>query len=281
MTTIVRAVGLGMLVMLAGTIPRNIAFAANLRYLPAVPWAVPLTAAYLVCFWRYLDGWGPPDSSREFRRHSLRANALPGRVWPWALLSGGLGVVALVLALRLTSRVVALPHQQLPSLAHVPPVTVWSLLLMAAPLAGVVEEAAFRGYMQRPIERRHGLPAAILITGSMFAVAHLDFTLILWPYYVTVAAIYGSVTYVTDSVWPAVVLHTAGNTYSNIDLLLHGRAEWQSSSGTSELVWTTGIDRTFLRAAVALLLIAVGMAWAYAKLKRAARESLPPGAGAV
>lgn len=75
---------------------------------------------------------------------------------------------------------------------------------MGAPVAGIVEEAAFRGYMQAPIERRDGLVVAILITGSMFALAHLDFTWILWPYYVVVAAIYATVTLarVTRS-WPA------------------------------------------------------------------------------
>lgn len=96
--------------------------------------------------------------------------------------------MALVLALRMLNRMVALLQQQIPDLSSIPAFTVWSLLVMAAPVAGLVEEAAFRGYMQGPIERRHGV--AILITGTMFAVAHLDFTLILWPYYVAVAAIY-------------------------------------------------------------------------------------------
>jgi hypothetical protein len=57
---IVRAVLVGMLVMLAGTIPRNLAFVANLKYFTSVPWAVPVIAAYLWLFWRYLNGAGPP-----------------------------------------------------------------------------------------------------------------------------------------------------------------------------------------------------------------------------
>ena len=93
----VEAVLIGMLVMIAGTIPRNLIFAANLRYYQSVPWAVPVTAVYLVCFWRYLQGAGPPPSTAEYRRNGLRATAVPGRVWAWALLAGGLGIVALVL----------------------------------------------------------------------------------------------------------------------------------------------------------------------------------------
>jgi membrane protease YdiL (CAAX protease family) len=259
-----------MLVVIAGTIPRNFIFAANLRYYTSVPWAVPLTAVYLWFFWQYLKGAGPPASTAEERRTSLRANRVSGRVWAWALLAGGLGIAALVLALRVANRLVVLPRQQLPDLAQAPEATVLSLLLMAAPVAGIVEEAAFRGYMQGPIERRYGLAVAILITGTMFAIAHLDFTLVLWPYYVAVAAIYGAVAHLTNSILPAVVLHTGGNIYSNIDLWLHGQAEWQASSGPAMLIWKTGPDAPFWISLVALLIVAAAMVWAYFKLARAA-----------
>jgi membrane protease YdiL (CAAX protease family) len=270
--TIVQAVFIGMLIVIVGTIPRNLIFAANLRYYASVPWAVPLTAVYLWFFWRYLNGAGPPESTAEERRTSLRANRVSGLVWAWALLAGGLGIVALVLTLRVANRLVILPQQQLPDLAQVPKVTVLSLLIIAAPVAGIIEEAAFRGYMQGPIERRYGLAIAILITGTMFAVAHLDFTLMLWPYYVAVAAIYGTVTYLTKSILPAMVLHTGGNIYSNIDLWLRGQAEWQASSVPAVLIWTTGADASFWISSIELIIVAAAMVWAYFKLARAARK---------
>ncbi|HKG92739.1 MAG TPA: CPBP family intramembrane glutamic endopeptidase [Gemmatimonadaceae bacterium] len=275
-----------MLVMIAGTIPRNLLFAANLRYYAGVPWAVPLTAGYLWLFWRYLNGAGPPDETAEERRASLRANRLPGRVWAWALVAGGLGIIALVLALRVANRMVVLPDQRLPDLAQVPRATALSLLLMAAPVAGVVEEAAFRGYMQRPIERRSGPAVAILVTGTMFAVAHLDFTLVLWPYYVAVAALYGIVTYLTDSILPAVVLHTLGNIYSNLDLWLHGHAEWQAPSGPAALIWESGADRSFWVMILALLVAAAAAVLAYVQLARVVRYAPvsaeePEGSGAA
>jgi membrane protease YdiL (CAAX protease family) len=268
---IARAVLVGMLVMLAGTLPRNLFFAANLRYLARVPWAVPVTGVYLWFFWRYLDGAGEPRETSEERRAGLRAHALPARVWVWALAAGALGIVALVLALRVANRMVALPQQQLPDLSQVPRMTVVALLLAAAPVAGIVEEAAFRGYMQGPIERRYGLAVAILVTGTMFAVAHLDFTPVLWPYYVAVAAIYGTVTYLTSSILPAVVLHTAGNLYSNLDLLRHGKAEWQAASGPAALIWTTGADASFWTTLAALLAVAAAMVGAYLQLARVVR----------
>jgi membrane protease YdiL (CAAX protease family) len=45
-------------------------------------------------------------------------------------------------------------------------------LTMASVVAGVTEEAAFRGYMQTRIERQYGLLIAILVNGVMFGLLH-------------------------------------------------------------------------------------------------------------
>jgi membrane protease YdiL (CAAX protease family) len=264
-TSIVKAVVVGMAVMLAGTIPRNVLFAANLRYAAGFPWAVPAMAIYLFYFWRYLRGGD--------RRQGLRANQVSATAWAWAMVAGVLGIVALVLALHLVNRFVALPPQKLPDLAGVPKTTVLSLLLMAAPVAGIVEEAAFRGYMQGAIERRYGIVLAVLVTGTMFAVAHLDFTPVLWPYYVAVAALYGMVTYMTNSILPSIVLHTAGNLYSNLDLWLNGRAEWQA--GGAEDLSTASVS---LGLAVAALLCATGFLGLSRATRTAGRDKVAPGA---
>jgi len=259
-----QAVLVGAGIALAGTIPRNIFFFLNLHYFAGFPWAVPLTGVYLWFFWKHL-------SRSEDRRRLLRANPLPIRVWFWALFAGLIGIVALVLALNLANRFVSLPEQQLPDLSGVPKYTVLALLLAGAPIAGLIEESAFRGYMQGPIERRCGLSIAIVITGTMFALVHLDFTPILWPYYVIVAALYGAVTSSTNSILPAMVLHTIGNTYSNLDLWLHGKAEWQAS-GPPTHVWDPGASITL----VALVAAIVGMSGAFFGLSAAVRHRAAP-----
>jgi membrane protease YdiL (CAAX protease family) len=274
MAVIVEAVLVGMLALLVGTIPRNLLVGANLAWGTAVPWAVPLIALYAWLFWRYLGGAGPPRGTSDWRRERLRAGPLPGRVWAWALAAGGLGIVALVFGLRLANRVVLLPEQTAPD-PSVPRTTMLALLLISAPVAGVVEESSFRGYMQGPIERRYGIVTAILITGTMFAVAHLDFTPILWPYYVAVSALYGAITHLTGSIRPAIVLHTAGNVYSNLDLWLHGRAEWQTGSGGG-LISRTGVDPSFLLLAAGLLASTALAIGAGRMLARAARASPRP-----
>ena len=270
-TIVARAVLTGSAVVMAGTIPRNLFYAANLRYWSSVPWAVPLTALFIGFFWWYLQGGGPPASTAMERRTRLRANRVSGRLWAWSLFAGGLAIVALVLALRVVNRMVMLPKQEIPDLSGTSPVTVGSLLVLAAPVAGIIEEAAFRGYMQRPIERRYGVAMAILITGTMFALVHLDFTLVLWPYYVAVAAIYGVVAYLTDSILPAVVLHTGGNLYSNFELWLRGQAEWQTAASPAELIWATGADRAFWLAVASTFAVLALSLWAYVKLANAAK----------
>ena len=110
MTAIVEAVLTGMAVLLAGTIPRNIVFAANLRYLTRVPWAALVAALYLWCFWQYLRGWRNHDANAVWRRDRLRAKPLSARVWRRALIAGFLGLAALVVALRVLVGVIGQQH---------------------------------------------------------------------------------------------------------------------------------------------------------------------------
>lgn len=87
-----------------------------------------------------------------------------------------------------------------------------------------------------------------------------------------VAAIYGMVTYLTGSILPAVLLHTAGNIYSNTDLWLRGRAEWQASAGTTQLVLETGFDPAFWKLAALVAGLGVVTVWAYFALAASVRR---------
>jgi membrane protease YdiL (CAAX protease family) len=49
----------------------------------------------------------------------------------------------------------------------------WLAVVVSATSAGICEETGFRGYMQVPIERRHGAPVAILISSLFFLTLHL------------------------------------------------------------------------------------------------------------
>ena len=133
--------------------------------------------------------------------------------------------------------------------------------------------------MQRPIERRHGPVVAILVTGILFGIVHFthpEVTLILMPYYLGAAAIYGALAYFTDSILPSAVLHAAGNVFSAIALFAGGTAEWQASSTPAPLIWETGADTSFWFSCVAALAVGAAAVWAYAALASLARNPRLP-----
>jgi membrane protease YdiL (CAAX protease family) len=271
---VVRAVVVGLLLAAAGSGPWAGLAWLNMRYGSAVPWAVVPTALYLWLYWRYVRGEGWPRSTSASRRASSRANRLDDAVWAAALFAGMVGLVAVLLIQIVTSRLVTLPQQQGLDVTKYPLPTLAIWVLMGSVVAGVVEEVSFRGYLQQPIERRHGALVAILVTGVLFGLLHFthrEMTLMLMPYYLAAAAVYGMLAHLTDSILPSMVLHAGGNMLVAFDLFARGRSEWQASPTPQPLIWQTGADAGFwvsvLGAAVA---IAAAVA-AYGALARVAR----------
>jgi membrane protease YdiL (CAAX protease family) len=273
----VRAIVAGVAVAAAGTLPWILFGLANQVILPVVPWAILPATFYLWLFWRYLGGEGWPRATSEQRRTSLRANSLSPDVWGMALFAGMLGLVALFPLLGVLGRLVTLPAEAQP--IRVPPempfATVVFLLLMASLVAGVVEEAAFRGYLQGPIERRHGPVAAILGSGLFFGLAHYahhpEGTLAMLPYYLGVTAVYGGLAYATNSILPGLVLHAGGDVLVLNRLWLTGLPEWQTSAKAAPLIWETGADAAFWGNLAMLILLGAAAVWAFAALAASAR----------
>ena len=273
-----RAVLIGVAVAAAGTLPWAGLLSANTRHLSGLPWAVPLMAIYLWLFWRYaVRGMGWPPSTTDARRMNARANALPGEAWGPALLAGLLGLATVLLLQGVLSRLVTLPQQRDLDVSRYPAITVLMWVLMSGVVAGVVEETSFRGYLQRPIERRHGPVIAILITGALFALphfAHPEVGVVLLPFYIGVSAVYGALAYFTDSTLPGMVFHAGGNMFSAFDLFTRGRSEWQLSAEAQPLIWETGgPDGAFWGNLVALVIVAALTVWAYSALARTMRNA--------
>ena len=269
---IVRAVLVGSAVAAAGILPWAFFVTWNQKWLVSVPWAVLPMALYLWLFWRYLQGAGWPRSTAGARRTGLRANRLSSDVWGMALFAGVLGLTALLPFLGVLSRLVRLPAESQPIIVppQMPFVTVFLLLVMASVVAGVVEEAAFRGYMQGAIERRHGPVVAIVATGALFGLAHFTHhpgsIFPMMPFYLAVAAIYGGLAYLTNSILPGLVLHAGGDVFSLTRLWTTGQPEWQTSSTPPQLIWETGADPAFWGYLAAFIGIGAAAAWAYGTL---------------
>jgi membrane protease YdiL (CAAX protease family) len=269
MRTIAVAVLTGIVVLLAGNLPWVALLAPlNLRVATMAPWAVPPMGVYLWCYWKYIGGrWGSKATSGE-RQANLRANALSADVWGASLGAGLLGFGAIGMMLVVMARLVKLPESaSLTTPPGMPSITAFLLLAMASIVAGVTEEAAFRGYMQGPIERRYGVVIAILINGTAFGLLHFPNhpadVWIMLPYYIAVAAIYGGLTWAANSILPALVLHSGGDVWSLVRLWMTGRPEWQLSPAPANLVWETGVDAGFLVAAAAFVVLSALTWWAY------------------
>jgi membrane protease YdiL (CAAX protease family) len=275
MTTIFAAIGTGLLVLLAGSVPIGMLRAWNLEAGVALPWSIVPIALYLSAYWRFLAGqWGDPASAAK-RRRNLRANALSPRVWAASLAAGLVGFAALVALLVLTARLVELPGAApIVTPPGMPFATALALIVVGSIVAGVTEEAAFRGYMQGPIERRYGLALAVLVNGVFFGLLHFPThagdVLSMLPYYVAVAAVYGGLTWAADSILPALVLHATGDVVVLTRWWLTGRPEWQIGATPPPLVSETGIDAQFLLTTVASLTLvaaAVGACLAVRNLR--------------
>jgi uncharacterized protein len=286
MSTSFGAIGIGVLVLLAGNMPFNALRTWNLQSGTAVPWAILPAALYLWVYWRFIGGrWGAPASAAA-RRRNLRANGLSRRVWLASLAAGGCGFAALVALLAFAARLVHLPASSpIVTPPAMPVVTALSLILMASIVAGVTEEAAFRGYMQGPIERRYGLAVAILVNGTLFGLLHFPThpNEVLWmlPYYIAVSAVYGGLTWAANSILPALVLHMVGDVVVLTRWWLTGRPEWQIGPLPPPLVWDSGIESQFVWTAIASVVLVAATAVAYTVVRRLRTTEREPAVSAL
>ena len=83
------------------------------------------------------------------------------------------------------------------------------LVVLIVGLAPLIEELAFRGWMQRPLERALGPAPAIALTALLFAIAHLQPGGI--PIRLAGGAALGYAVWATRSIWSGVALHVAWN----------------------------------------------------------------------
>ena len=266
---IIRAILTGGSVAAFGTLTWALLVKANIEFFPNVPWSLIPAALFLWIFWRYLRGEWWPASTSEARKRNLRANPLSGDVWGSAILAGIVGLAALLLFMRVYNRMVKLPQQQLTASDPIPPVTLFFLVLMGSAVAGIVEEAAFRGYMQRPVEKRHGPLPAILITGILFGFAHFthpETTILLMPFYLGAAVVYGMMAYLTDSILPGMVLHAVGDVFVGLAFLTAGQSEWQTSANPEPLIWKNGTDYSFWLSFVFFVISFIAAVWAFRSL---------------
>jgi Type II CAAX prenyl endopeptidase Rce1-like len=123
-------------------------------------------------------------------------------------------------------------------------------VVISAASAGICEETGFRGYMQRPIERRHGPLAAILISSTFFMLVHLTkswSTIGMVPIVFGAGVLLGLLAYASRTL----IFCMIGHTIMDIGLFAYW---WTQIAGTfsQRPISESGVDRAFFIECVVL-----------------------------
>ena len=185
----------------------------NLSTTPALPWSVVVMGLLLWALYRYLGGAWAPSNTSDARRRLLRANRLPANVFGWAVAAGLLATVAVAGLWVVLFGVAGLPSRVLPDYSRYPIFTVALVVVMAALVNGVVEEALFRGYLQGILEGQIGGLAAIIVTTVVMSPEHSLTQGFVWPtivFYLLVDFMLGMSALLSQSILPGIVTHSVG-----------------------------------------------------------------------
>lgn len=205
----IRAIVVGMLVQIVGVFSFGILASLNLEVLPSVPWSLPVELAILWIMYQYLRGRWWPVSTSESRRSRLRFNPIPRRMLPATVVTGVTLGAAIFCQMVFAYRLVVMPEAAgggLLAFASAPRITAVGILFAGVLMTGFVEEAAFRGYMQKPLEDRYGPVPAIALVAFLFAAVHAP-PLTILPIFVFGSLGWGIYVRLGSSTLPAMVVH--------------------------------------------------------------------------
>lgn len=240
---IVRAIATGAVVGLA---------AANVWPILLLKLGMPVAAGaealFLIAYIWWAGGGGPPSSLKAVRADRFRAGSLRGPQWAWGLLAAACFAGTIHAAIVVLFRFVPFPAQAFHcgyDFSFIGSRSVqWLACVVSAASAGICEETGFRGYMQQPIEKRHGALVAILVSSLLFMLLHLTKD---WALIGMVPIIFGAGLLLGTLAWASrsLVFCMIGHTIMDIGLFAYW---WTQIAGTfSQLpISETGLDRAFL-----------------------------------
>jgi membrane protease YdiL (CAAX protease family) len=257
---IVRAVVVGIVV---GLVAANVWL--PLLFKLGMPNAAIAEAVFLIVYIWWVRGGEPPRSWKAARAENFRSRKLTARDWTWGLIAALAIPASVHAAMVVLFRLVPFPAEafrQGYDLSFIPTRELQFLAcVVSAASAGICEETGFRGYMQAPIEKRHGAFLAILISSLFFMLVHLtkSWSLIGMVQIVFAAGVmYGALAWASRSL----VFGMIGHTIMDIGLFAYW---WTQILGTfsQRPISETGMDQAFyvecgaLGAAVLITLIAL------------------------
>ncbi len=219
------------------------------------PLAAGAEAVFLMLYLCWARGGFFPRSTRAARADAGRAGRFRAAQWAWGIIAAVAFAVCVNAAITVLFRLVPFPTVEFRKgydLSFVPTAQLRLLACVVSAIsAGVCEEVGFRGYMQRPIERRHGSFIAILVSSTLFAAAHLNKGFEAEPAMIGVTfgagVLLGLIAWASGSLIPCIIGHAL------MDTALFG-FWWTGTLGdfTAQPISVTGVDAGFEMACAVL-----------------------------
>jgi membrane protease YdiL (CAAX protease family) len=234
-----------------------------------VPLAVITEAIFLALYLWWASGGGPPSATQAARTKAFRSGRLTPTQWFWGAIAALFFAVTVHASIVLLFRFVPFPRAAFRhgyDLSFIPSLGMkWLAVVVSAVSAGICEETGFRGYMQRPIEQRHGAPVAILISSLFFMALHLTkawSTPEMVPIVFGAGVLLGLLAWSSGSLIPAMI----GHVVMDIGLFAYW---WAGIAGdfTAQPIISTGVDQPFLIAGAAFTISLFMVLLAIAKLR--------------
>ncbi|MGE0043347.1 MAG: lysostaphin resistance A-like protein [Vicinamibacterales bacterium] len=212
--SVVAALLMGLSIQFLGTLSWVAMIRLNASQRPDVPWAAAAMGCWLFVMVAWLGGRGGPRGTQQFRRFHLRVWRPQPGAWSGDNLTTIVSLIGAMAGLYVLYVLMGSRRAPVDVSAYSLALR-WSALLMGPVVAGVVEEVAFRGYMQSHLERI-GPTFAILVTSATFALLHasqgLGYLLTLAPGLFLASVVFGHLALKSGSILPGMALHVAGDT---------------------------------------------------------------------
>jgi len=213
-----------------------------------VPLAATVEVGFLGLYVWWASGGGPPQRTHAARSVVFRSGALSPAQWCWGLLAALFFAATIHAMIVLLFRFVPFPIEAFRrgyDLSFIPSLPLrWIAVVVSAISAGICEETGFRGYMQQPIERRHGAPIAILVSSFFFMLLHLTKA---WAMVGMVPIVFGAGVLLGLLAWSSrsLIPSMIGHVVMDIGLFAYW---WSGIAGnfTAQPITETGVDRPFL-----------------------------------
>jgi membrane protease YdiL (CAAX protease family) len=235
-----------------------------------VPLATISEAVFLSLYIWWATGGGPPRKTQDSRAFAFRRRALSSTRWFWGIVAAVFFAVTIHTAIVLLFRFVPFPKEAFRhgyNFSFIPSLPLkWLAVVVSATSAGICEETGFRGYMQRPIEQRHGAPIAIVVSSLLFTLLHLSktwATLGMVPIVFLAGILLGLLAWSAGSLVPGIIGHVT----MDIGLFAYW---WTGIAGdfTARPITETGIDVSFSIACVVFIASLLIVLYAISTLRR-------------